>query len=33
MHTELWLASLKGRKNSEDLGLDGKTVLECVLGK
>jgi len=33
MHTVFWLENLKGRGHSEDLGVDGGIVLECILGK
>jgi len=34
MHMEFWLESLKGRRDHlEDLGVDGKIILEWVLGK
>jgi hypothetical protein len=28
MHTEFWSENLKGRDNFEDLGVDGKIILE-----
>jgi hypothetical protein len=31
MGTKLWLESLKGRKNSEDLGVDGRIILKTDL--
>jgi len=33
MHTISWLEHLKGRHHSEDLGIDGETKLEMILGK
>jgi hypothetical protein len=33
MHTVFWLKNLKRRDHSEDLGTDGKTILEWILGK
>jgi hypothetical protein len=33
MHTELSSEKLKGRDHSEDLGVDGKIILEWILGK
>jgi hypothetical protein len=33
MHTEYWFEKLKGRDHSEDLGVDGKIILEWILGK
>jgi hypothetical protein len=33
MHAIFWLENLKERDNSEDLGVDGKIILECILGK
>jgi len=33
MHTVLWLENLKGRDHSEDLGVDGRKILERILGK
>jgi hypothetical protein len=30
---KIWLKSLKGRDHSEDLGVDGKVILELILGK
>jgi hypothetical protein len=32
MHTVLWLENLKGRGHSEDLGVDGKIVLQLSYG-
>jgi hypothetical protein len=28
-----WLENLKGRDHSEDLGVDGRIMLELILGK
>jgi hypothetical protein len=33
IHTVSWLKNLKGRTHQEDLGVDGKVVLERILGK
>jgi hypothetical protein len=33
IHTVLWFESLKGRDNLEDLGVDGKKILQEILGK
>jgi hypothetical protein len=33
MHTIFWLENLKGGDYSEDLGADGKIMLERILGK
>jgi hypothetical protein len=33
MHTIFWLEHLKGSDNSEDLGVDGKIILEWIFGK
>jgi hypothetical protein len=33
MPTKLWSENLKGRDHSEDLGVDGKLLLDCILGK
>jgi hypothetical protein len=33
MHTKLWSENLKGKDHLEDLGIDGRTILECILGK
>jgi hypothetical protein len=33
MHTKLWFENLKGRDHLEDLGVDGKIILELILGK
>jgi len=32
MHTIIWSKSLKGRHHSDDLGVDGKIILEFILG-
>jgi hypothetical protein len=33
MYALLWLANLEGRDHLEDLDIDGKIILECILGK
>jgi len=33
MLTELWSENLKGRDLSEELGIDGKIILEWILRK
>jgi hypothetical protein len=33
MHTKFWLQKLKGRVNLEELGVDGRIILEQILGK
>jgi hypothetical protein len=33
MHINLYRKRLKGRDDSEDLGVDGKIILERILGK
>jgi hypothetical protein len=33
VHTKFWSENLKGRDVSEDLGVDGKIILEWILGK
>jgi hypothetical protein len=33
MRTVFWFEKLKGRNNSEDLILDGKIILEWILGQ
>jgi hypothetical protein len=33
MHDIFWLESLKGREHLEDVGLDGKIILEWILRK
>jgi hypothetical protein len=33
MITIFWLEKLKGRDHSEDLGVDGRIILEWILGK
>jgi len=32
MHTIFWLTSLMGRDHSEDIDVDGKVILEFILG-
>jgi hypothetical protein len=32
-YIKIWSGNLKGRYYSEDLGIDGKIILEWVLGK
>jgi len=32
-NTKFWSENLKERDHSEHLGVDGKTTLECILGK
>jgi hypothetical protein len=33
MHAKFWSEDLKERDHSVDLGVDRKTILECILGK
>jgi hypothetical protein len=33
MHKKFWLQSLNGEDHSEELGADGRIVLEWILGK
>jgi hypothetical protein len=33
MHTKLWVENVKGRDNSEDLGIDETVILEWISGK
>jgi hypothetical protein len=33
MHIKFWSESLIGRGHSEDLGVDGRVILEWILGK
>jgi hypothetical protein len=33
MHTIFWSENLKGRDHSEDLGVDGRIILEWILWK
>jgi hypothetical protein len=33
MHTEFWSEKLKGRDNAEDLGGDGRKILDWIVGK
>jgi len=33
MRTVFRLENLKGKDHSDDLDVDGKTILECILGK
>jgi hypothetical protein len=30
MHTQFWFENLEGRDHSEDIGVDGRTVLEWM---
>jgi hypothetical protein len=32
-NTKFWMANLKGRDHCEDLGLDGRIILELILKK
>jgi hypothetical protein len=33
MHTKFWSENLKGRDHEENLNVDGRIILECILGK
>jgi len=33
VHTKFWLEIFKGREHLEDLGIDGKIILEWILDK
>jgi hypothetical protein len=33
MHKKFWSENLKGRDHSDDLGVDGRIMLECILGE
>jgi hypothetical protein len=33
MHIKFWLGYLNGRDNSEDVSVEGKIILEWILGK
>jgi hypothetical protein len=33
MHTKFWSENLAGREHSEDLGVDGRIILELILEK
>jgi hypothetical protein len=33
MHAIFWFGNLKGKNHSEDLGIDGRIVLEWILGE
>jgi hypothetical protein len=33
MHTRFWSENLKGRNYLEDRGIDGRIILEWILGK
>jgi hypothetical protein len=33
MNTLFWLENLNERDNSEDMGIEGKIILESILGK
>jgi hypothetical protein len=32
MHTKFWSQNLKGRDHVEDLDVDGRIILQCILG-
>jgi hypothetical protein len=33
MRTKYWLENLKGKDHSEDVGVEGRVMLECIIGK
>jgi hypothetical protein len=33
LHTKIWLENMKERDHSEDLGIDGKIILEWIIGR
>jgi len=33
LHIVFWLENLRGRDHLEEIGVDGKIILECSLGK
>jgi hypothetical protein len=33
MYLRDWLGNLKGREHSEDIGVDGRIILEWIVGK
>jgi hypothetical protein len=33
MHTKFWSGDLKGRDYIQDVGVDGRIILEWILGK
>jgi hypothetical protein len=33
MHIKFWLGSLKGKDNSEDIGIDGRIILKWILNR
>jgi hypothetical protein len=33
MHTEFWLENMNGKDQSEDIGIDGKIILEWMWRK
>jgi hypothetical protein len=33
VYTKFWLEELEGRDHSEDLGVDGRMILDWILGK
>jgi len=33
MHTKFWSDDLKGKEHMQDLGTEGKIILQCILEK
>jgi hypothetical protein len=33
MHTKFWTKNVKGRDHAEELGVDGKTISDWILGE
>jgi len=33
MHTKFWSGNMKGRSQTEDLGVDGRILLEWIFGR